>query len=273
MTAVGAGPAGDTAVDARRALDQAWELCLRSIRAIRRNWTDWVGGLVFPLMLAAVYTAQFQRAIDLPGFPDVDSFLDYVVPASILQAVAFGATNAGTDLAQDIENGFFDRLVVSPVARTSIVVGRLAGSVVEATLRASILLGIFVAFGAAVAGGIGAVVVLLGTAVGLVLALGGVGVVIALRTGSQEAVSSTFPVVFVLLFLSSAFFPTALMTGWYQWVAERNPITLIIDPVRRLLIVGWSWSDAGQALGVAFAFAAAAIAWAVVALNRRLARA
>ncbi len=252
---------------------QAGELCLRSIRGIRRNWTDWIGGLVFPLMLAAVYSAQFRRAIELPGFPEVDSFLDYVVPASVLQAVAFGATNAGADLALDIETGFFDRLVVSPVSRTSIVLGRLAGSIVEALLRAGILLVIFVAFGAAVEGGVGAALVLLLTAVGLTLGLGGIGAMIAARTGSQEVVNSTFPVVFVVIFLSSAFFPTNLMKGWYRTVAEYNPITFIIDPVRRLLIVGWSWGDAGQALGSAALFAVAGVALAVWALHRRLATA
>ncbi len=259
-------------VVSRPALAQTGELCLRSIRALRRNWTDWIGGLVFPLMLAAVYTAQFRRATELDGFPEVDSFLDFILPASILQAVAFGATNAGADLALDIETGFFDRLVVSPVARTSIVIGRLAGSVVEAVLRAGILLAIFVAFGARLHGGIGAAVVVVLTAVGLTLALGGVGVVLAAKTGSQEAVNSTFPVVFVLMFLSSAFFPTNLMSGWYKAVAEANPVTFVINPTRRLVIGDWSWADAGQAVGTSALLGVLGVSGAVVALRRRLAR-
>ena len=74
-----------------------------------------------------------------------------------------------------------------------------------------------------------------------------------------------------MLFISSAFFPTDLMSGWYRQVAELNPITWIIDPLRRLVIVGWDASDALTALGLPLAIAAFGLTFAVAALNRRLA--
>ncbi len=256
---------------ARRALSQTLGLSVRSVRTSIRRPTDWIPGLVFPLMLAAVYSAQFQRALELPGFPEVDSFLDFILPASILQSIAFGATQAGADLALDMEDGFFDRLRASPVARTSILLGRLAGSAVEAVLKSAFLLAVFLAFGASVKSGVAGAVVILVTAMLLALAVGGLGLVLAIRTGSQEAVQATFPLVFVLIFVSSAFFPTNLMSGWYGWVARNNPITWIIDPVRRLTIEGWSWTDSVQAVGLTGAFAVVTIAGAVLALRHRLA--
>src|SRR5690606_33185811 len=92
----------------RRGAVQTLELARRSLIAEWRNPFGAASGLVFPLVIAAVYSAQFDRATGLEGFPEVDSFLDFLPPASILQAVAFGATAAGGEMALDIQDGFFD---------------------------------------------------------------------------------------------------------------------------------------------------------------------
>ena len=84
----------------------------------------------------------------------------------------------------------------------------------------------------------------------LVVVIGGLSQILAIRSGSQEVVGATFPLIFVMIFMSSAFFPTELMSGWFKQLAEFNPMTWIIDPLRRLMIVGWSWSDATTALGI-----------------------
>ena len=70
--------------------------------------------------------------------------------------------------------------------------------------------------------------------------------------------------------MSSAFFPTNLMSGWFREVAEANPVTWIIDPVRRLILEGWSWSDVGQALAVPLVISVVTVTMAVVTLNRKL---
>ncbi len=254
------------------ALDQTIALSRRSVLATVRQPQNWVPGLFFPLMLAAVYTSQFARAVRLEGFPDVDSFLDFLVPASILQGVAFGANNGASELALDIENGFIDRLLASPVARSSILVGRLAGSAIFAALQAVFLMIVFVVFGARIAAGFPGAVVLVLVGVLLALAIGGIGCSLAFRTGSQEAIQSTFPLIFVLLFVSSAFFPTSLMEGWYGALARHNPITWIVDPTRRLVIEGFDWTDVGSALGITAAFAVASSLLALSQLRWRTRR-
>jgi len=249
---------------------QTLELARRSVLTEWRQFGSILPGVVFPLLLAAVYTHQFQRVILMPGFPAVDSFLDFVLPASLVQAVSFGATEAGTELARDIENGFFDRLRSSPCARLPLLLGRLAGSLVVAAAKGALIVAVFLAFGAEVAGGPAAIAVVLGSAVLLVLAIGGLGQVLAIRTGNQEAVNATFPLIFTSVFVSSAFFPTALMNGWFRVVAEANPVTWIVDPVRRLVIEGWSGTDALQALGVPLAISVVTVSMAVATLNRWL---
>lgn len=91
-------------------------LSRRSIVAAIRQPANWIPGIFFPFLLAAVFSSQLSKAVDLPGFPFQGiTFLDFILPAAILQGVSFGSINGGSELALDIENGFIDRLLSSPV--------------------------------------------------------------------------------------------------------------------------------------------------------------
>ncbi|NDH22797.1 MAG: ABC transporter permease [Actinobacteria bacterium] len=137
----------------RIAAEQSLALAIRSVRNTARDPGAWVPPMIFPLVLAAIYGAQFSRATELPGFPEVDSFLQFILPASILQGVSFNAGDAGTGMATDIQNGFFDRLMSSPTSRLAVFIGRLAGAIVFSAILATVLVLIFTVFGAPVQGG------------------------------------------------------------------------------------------------------------------------
>jgi ABC-2 type transport system permease protein len=245
-------------------------LARRSVLGTVRQPAAWVPGVLFPLLIAAVNAASLTRTINLPGFPPVESFLQFLLPATVIQGVLFGGILGGADIAVDIQSGFFDRLLSSPVARSAILVGRLGGAVVLGAVQALVFIGVFVVFGAPIAGGVAAVVVLVVVGMVLALAVGGFAAAVGLRTGSQEAVQNFFPLVFVLLFISSAFFPTALMTGWFQTVAERNPLSWLINSLRDLVIYGFDATDAARAFGIAVAFAAVTVTLAARQLRRRV---
>jgi ABC-2 type transport system permease protein len=251
-------------------LAQVRVLARRSVLATLRQPPVWIPGLVFPLVLAAVNSSAFSRTTALPGFPEVDSFLDFLLPASMLQGVMFAAVAGGSDIALDIEDGFFERLLAAPLWRPSILIGRLSGSAVLGALQSLVFIAVFTLFGARIHGGVPAFVVLVLLAMVMALAIGGVTAAIGVRTGSQETVQNTFPLIFILLFLSSAFFPTSLMTGWYQAMARWNPVTWIIDSARELVISGWSFEDAATCLGVSAGMAVLTIAYAARQLRRRL---
>jgi ABC-2 type transport system permease protein len=255
----------------RVAAEQAWALTVRATRATARNPANWLPGLIFPLVMAAVYAAQFADATQLPAFPEVDSFLQFILPSAILQGIAFNSANAGSDMAIDIESGFFDRLISSPVARQSILIGRLGGAAAAAGFQSMVLMAVFLAFGAPVKSGAAGAVALVIISVLLAVALAGFGLMVALRTGSPEATQAMFPLIFVGVFISSAFFPTALMKGWYQQVAEVNPISLIINPTRELVITGWSWGEFGQAVGMTLLLAVISLSLSYRAYLGRLA--
>lgn len=257
-------------IGTRQAVDQARVLARRSILGTVRQPQVWLPGLLFPMFIAAVNTATMGRSTGIPGFPEVDSLLDFLLPASIVQSVLFGGLSAGTDTATDIQTGFFDRLLASPVSRTSILVGRLMGASVTGAGQAVVFIVFYGIFGVRVAGGLPGVVLLIVFAMVLALVIGGFAAMLALRTGSAEAVQNVFPLTFISLFISSAFFPTNLMTGIYRSVATRNPVTWMIDGMRHQVIVGLDWSEAGTSIAVAAVLAALAIAGANAALRARL---
>jgi len=253
------------------ALIQTGALARRAIIGTLRTPQALVPGLFFPLVLMAIFTASFGAAPGaIPGFPPVRSFLDFAIAGAILQGILIGGTTAGAAFALDIEGGFFDRLVASPVSRTAILIGRLVGGVVVAMAQTLLFLAIGIAFGVRVEGGVWGVCVLLVLAALLSVAISGLGVFLALRSGSAEAVQGTFPLFFALLFFSSAFFPRETMSGWFKVVADINPISYLVEAMRDQVIVGHAPRATLIGLGVVVGLAAAAIAACWAAFNRRL---
>lgn len=239
----------------------------RAIHGIVRQPQLWAPSLVFPLFFAAVSAAALQRTTSLPGFPEVDSFLTFILPATVLQGVMFSATSAGNETAIDIENGFLDRLLAAPVARIPMFVGRLGGVMVLSFAQAIVFTLVFLAFGASFAAGPAGLAVLAIVGVLFGSAIGALSIAIALRTGSVEAVNGSFPIFFAAVFLSSAFFPPELSGGWFEIVANLNPITWMIDAVRELVITGWDVGAALTAIAVAAAMLVVFMAVALQALR------
>jgi ABC-2 type transport system permease protein len=272
VTALVADP-HEVHIGGREALAQARALGRRSIVGTLRQPQVWLPGLLFPMFIAAVNTSTMGRTTQIPGFPPVDSLLDFLLPASITQSVLVGGLSAGSDTATDIQTGFFDRLLASPVSRTSILVGRLAGAAVTGAFQAVIFMTVYGIFGVRVEAGPIGMVLLVAYAMILALVIGGFAAMLALRTGSAEAVQNVFPLTFIGLFISSAFFPTQLMHGIYRSIATRNPVTWMVDGMRHQVIVGLDWSEAGTSIAVAGSLAALSIYGALAALRSRLRKA
>jgi ABC-2 type transport system permease protein len=253
------------------AVRQTGALARRSVLDTLRLPQAWVPSLFFPLTLMAIFSGSFGRTFSsIPGFPDVPSFLDFAVAGAIVQGVLIGGTTAGAAFATDIEGGFFDRLVASPVSRTAILLGRLAGSMALGVAQAVLFIAIAMAFGARVEEGVAGFVLVLVYAAVLAVAVGGLGVYLALRSGSSEAVQGTFPLFFALMFFSSAFFPRETMSGWFQVVADLNPISYLVEGMRAQIIGGADAATTLIGLGVAIGLAALALAASGLAFRRRL---
>jgi ABC-2 type transport system permease protein len=225
---------------------------------------------VLPLMLLAVIASGTSAAQGLRGFPDVGSYLAFVVPGTIIQGALLAGLTSGTALAGDIEFGFFDRLLAAPVRRTSLVLGRQAGTLGLSLLQTAFFLLVAFLFGAHYPGGIVAVLATLMLAAITAVGIGGLASAIAIRTGSLSLMQSVFPFVFVLLFTAPAFFPRDLLAPALRDFAAYNPLTYVVEAVRGLLIDDSRIGDPLAGLAAAVLLAVATTALATFALRERL---
>jgi ABC-2 type transport system permease protein len=227
---------------------------------------------VLPLMLLAVIASGTSAAQGLRGFPDVTSYLAFVVPGTVIQGALLAGLTSGTALASDIESGFFDRLLAAPVHRTSLVLGRLAGTVGLSLLQSTFFLGVAFLFGARYPGGPAGLLAAIALTAIAAVGIGGVASAIALRTGSLSLLQSIFPFMFVLLFTAPAFFPRDLLAPALRDAAVYNPLTYVVEAVRALLAgdpaLGTAWHGVLAAVGLAVA----TVALATFALQERLRR-
>ena len=278
--AAGAAPAPqEHRLSGGHPMAQSGALARRAVLGIWRQPQTWVPSVLFPLLFAALNNAAFSRVpgnlaagLGIHPFGPRDHYLEFLLVATVTQGVLFGSLSGASELAQDIESGFLDRLIATPVARWSILLGRLAGSAVLGLVQGLVFLAVFTLFGAHIEGGVAAYVFIPVMAMLVALGIGGLLSSMAIRTGSVEAVQGSFPLIFITLFISSAFFPTALMKGWYRAVATHNPVSIIIDSMRHQVLYGWDTGEAVKGLAVALLLVTLAIGLCLVTLRARLAK-
>jgi ABC-2 type transport system permease protein len=208
----------------------------RSIRGILREPELFIFALIIPVFFFVVQLGALgdvaQRAFG------ISSYAAFQLPISVLFAAA--STSGGNALVLDITNGYWDKLSVTPVRRSALVVGTLFGEMF-AVLGYSLVLIVFgwiigVRFaGNEILGALG----LLGLTLLFGIGFAAVSIAVALATGSIRATQSTFIIFFPLLFLTPSAIQRELMTGWFETAVAANPITYVVEASRRFLETGY----------------------------------
>ena len=251
---------------------QVGHLARRSVIRTVRQPANIVFPFVFPIALLAVTSSGLSAATRLPGFP-TDSFLAFFLAFPFIQGALFATMNVGTDLARDIQIGFLNRLALTPMRGAALIAGQLGGIALLGLVQAVFYLSIGLAFGVRLESGVAGGFVLLGLATLIAVSFGALGAFFALRTGSGEAVQGLFPLLFVLLFLSSMNLPRNLIeTDWFRTVATLNPVSYLIEAIRSLIITGWDAQALLLGFGIAATMGLLAIAASSWALRLRLTR-
>ena len=251
---------------------QVGQLARRSALRTLRQPAQIVPALVFPLFLLAVNSGGLKEATNLPGFP-TDSYLTFALAVPFMQGALFSVMNTGTDLARDIETGFLNRLALTPLRGAALLSGLLAGALMLGLVQAMTYLIVGLVAGAELVTGVGGALVIVLLSVTITTATGTLGLFVALRAGSGEAVQSMFPVFFVFLFISSMALPLDLIqTDWFHAVASANPVSYLLQAFRSLLIEGWNLGDLALGFGIALAVFAVGMTLASRALKTRLVR-
>src|SRR6476646_10674910 len=243
---------------------------MRSIRQTFRRPQLMAPIVVFPTILLAIQTGGAGGAVNLPGFPPVQSFLQFMLAGAMMQSLMLAGNSGGIALAVDIEMGFTDRLFSAPIPRFAIVLGRLAGTAALGLFAAIWFFAIGIVFGAEIEAGVPGVLLATALVTASALAVGGIGAAIALRSGSASVVQGLFPLVLVVLFLSSAFFPVHLMIQPARAIAEYNPLSFVVEGIRQPIISGIDANDLLDALLAIGGIVALGLVLSARALRHRL---
>jgi ABC-2 type transport system permease protein len=211
-------------------------LAQRSIRQTFRRPQFIAPILLMPTLFLAINTGGADSARTLRGFPDVDGFLDFALAGAMMQSSILAGLSGGIALAIDLEMGFTDRLLAAPIPRPAIVLGRLGATVAMGLLLAAWFLLIGLVFGASVKAGVAGVAVIFAIVPLAALAFGSLGTALALWAGRASVVQGVFPLVFVIVFMSSAFFPRNLLSEPASSIADYNPMSFIAEAVRDPII-------------------------------------
>ncbi|MEA2353820.1 MAG: type transport system permease protein [Thermoleophilaceae bacterium] len=220
----------------------------RAVREVVRMPEATIPTLFIPLFFLAVNVGQVTKT-----FPDSTPFLHgqtyaaFQLPVSFLFAVS--TATSGLALVTEIDNGYFDKLLVAPIRRSSIIFGRLAADLVRGALLSVLVLIAGLGFGVEVKSGVLGAVVLIALSALWGVAYAGIGLLMALRTRSVQATNASFLIFFPLLFLTPNFVPFDRLSGLMEALARVNPVSYVIEGLRSLVLEGW---DAGK-LGVCLA--------------------
>jgi ABC-type multidrug transport system permease subunit len=227
----------------------ALTLWRRSLNEVLRVRGALVPATVAPVIFMLGITGQFGRLTGLEGFP-TDSYLSWVVPLSCLQGAGFAGAATGSNLARDIEQGWFDRLLVAPVPRPLLVAGPILGAVTRSLVPATVVLLVGFAIGAELTGGVAGLIALYvaSAAFCAIAALWGIFMAVTFRT--QQAGPLMQQGVFLAVFLSTAYTPEVLLRGWLADVAHLNPVTHVLELARQATVAGIEPSFANTYPGV-----------------------
>ena len=251
---------------------QIGALAQRSITRTARQPASAIPPLIFPVALMLLNSGGLHASTELPGFP-TGSFLAFALAVPFIQGALFSTMNAGTDLARDIQTGFFSRLSLTPVRGSALLAGQLAGIVTLGVLQAVFYIVTGLLLGVRFASGPAGIALLLLYAALVALGFGALGSFLALRTGSGESIQGLFPALFVFLFISSMNTPRNLIAvDWFRFLASVNPVSYLIECVRSLIITGWDAEALALGFGIAIALSLVSLALAVWALGQRLER-
>jgi len=249
---------------------QAAAMAARSVTRLVRQPAMVIPSVIFPLFLLAANAGGLNAATEIPGFP-TDSYVTFAIGFTFIQAAIFSTMNAGQSLAQDIENGFFSRLVLTPMRPSALMAGQLAGLVILGQFQTLLYLAVGLAAGAHFEAGVAGYLVLAALVSLISIGFGGIGLTMAIRTGSGEAVQGMFPLLFVLLFFSSMTLPRNLIEqDWYRFLATINPISYLIEAIRSLFIAGWDGEALALGFGIAGVVAVLSIGFAAHSLKGRM---
>jgi ABC-2 type transport system permease protein len=210
-----------------------WVVAFRELLHFISDRTRIISSLMFPLMFLVVFGAGFSRIVG--GLAGGVDFIHFIYPGILAMTVLTSSLLSGTSVVVDREHGFLKEVLVAPLSRVGVIVGKALGGSLTSLLQGLIMLAIAPIIGLSITPLL--VVKLLPTLLILSLALSGLGILMATRMHSQQGFQFLMQlIVFPLMFLAGVFFPVDGVPVWLQIVAKVNPLTYGVDAIRQIFL-------------------------------------
>jgi ABC-2 type transport system permease protein len=206
-------------------------LARRQLLRLARTPQAAIAAVTSPVLFLTLFRYVFGGAIPVPGLP----YVDYIVPAMLVQDLIFLGFTSAAGLAQDAGHGILDRLRSLPTPRSSLLAGRALADLLVGAAAVALTVATGLVIGFRFGAGPGSVVAGFAMMIVIALTLFTVFAAIGLGTRNPETVQSLTPPFFLFLFVSSGFIPVATLPGWLQGFARNQPVSVFTDTVRALL--------------------------------------
>jgi len=239
----------------------------RAIRASLREPETLIPGIIIPLFFFVVNIGQLGDASSSLGVVDYKAFQ---LPVAIVFAVT-GISRASS-LVTDIQSGYFDRLLISPVSRRALLLGLMCADLMVVVILCIPVIFLGLILGVSFASGIIGILLFIALSAFWGLAFTGFPYAIALKTANPGAVNSSFLLFFPFAFLTTAYLPKEALTGWLATVSTYNPVTYLLAGLRSLTSDGWVVKDLAGAVIAILAVALLSQTLAFQALKGRVKR-
>jgi oleandomycin transport system permease protein len=229
--AVAPSPRARPAEGLRQSLSLSW----RTLVQVKHNPMELIDFSLQPIMFLLLFTYVFGGAV--AGSPG--DYLTFALPGLIVQNALFGTLNTGVGLCNDLTKGVFDRLRALPIARWAPLTGRIMADTVKQAWAVALLLGLGAIMGFRVGTSFAGVLGAFGLLLFVALAFSWISVLVGVLVREPERVMVFgFAVMFPLTFVSNVFVPTDTMPGWLQAWVHVNPVTILANALRGLLVSG-----------------------------------
>jgi ABC-2 type transport system permease protein len=210
-------------------------LWLREMKTFVRAKSRVIGSLLMPILFLGFLGSGFAGVI-LPGLPSGVTYLQFLVPGMIGMTIIFSSMFAGMSVLWDRQFGFLKEIMVTPVSRVTIVLGRIAGGATTSVIQAVAILILSLFLGFQISGASGLLLALV-FMVMVAISFIGLGLAIASRLKDMQGFGLIMNfIMFPLLFLSGAIYPMENLPSVISWVGYINPLTFGIDGMRGALI-------------------------------------
>ncbi|MBN2043328.1 MAG: ABC transporter permease [Candidatus Aenigmarchaeota archaeon] len=208
---------------------------LREMKKYVRNRSRLIGNMAMPFFFLAFLGMGFN-SLGITGLPEGISYIDFLAPGIVAMGLLFSSMFAGVSILWDRQFGFLKEIMVAPVDRTSIVIGRIFAGMTSGVIQAIFILCISLLMGVRIVNPLGLVASL---AFIMLIAMSFVGLGISIASKIEDMHGFQLIMNFLIMptfLLSGALFPLDRLPAWLAAISYLDPLTYGVDGLRSLII-------------------------------------